>query len=325
MSSTRCRVQMPKEKAIKELEDLPGVGETTAEKLRAAGIDSLEKVATTPPHELSETAGISLENAKKAVQAAIDATTINFSTGDVISEMRKNIGRITTSSSALDELIGGGVEANGITEAYGRFASGKSQIGFQLSVNVQLPKDKGGMDGNVLFVDTEGTFRPERLESMAERAGLDPNEVLKNIVVVRAATTAKQILTIERADKLIVERNIKLIVVDSITSLFRSEFVGRGALGERQQKLNLHIHHLQTLADKYGLAIYITNQVMDNPGIMFGDPTTPIGGNVLAHAATTRLYMRKSKEEKRIVRLVDSPNMPEGECVIKITAKGITD
>ena len=145
------------------------------------------------------------------------------------------------------------------------------------------------------------------------------------MIVVRATTTEQQILTIERADKLIQEKNIKLIVVDSLMALFRSEFVGRGALNERQGKVNQHLHKLQMLADKYKLAVYITNQVMDNPGILFGDPTTPIGGNILAHAATTRLYLKKSKEEKRIVRLVDSPEMPEGECVMKITPTGIKD
>ncbi|MGC8649320.1 MAG: DNA repair and recombination protein RadA, partial [Candidatus Micrarchaeia archaeon] len=194
-----------------------------------------------------------------------------------------------------------------------------------LCVNVQLPKEKGGLEGGVLFVDTEGTFRPERIASIAEAQKLDPKSILDNIAYVRVETTEQQMLTVERADKLIVEKGIKLIVVDSLTSLFRAEFVGRGALGERQQKLNTHIHKLQHLADTYNLAVYITNQVMDNPGILFGDPTTPIGGNVLAHAAATRLYIRKSKEDKRIVRLVDSPNMPEGECIIRITKAGITD
>ena len=316
---------MAKEKSVQDLEDLPGIGETTAEKLRNAGVDTLDKVAVLSPHELSELCGINVERAKEAVQVAKDAVTLNYETGDQVYDRRKKIGKITTGSKDLDELIGGGAETGAITESYGKFASGKSQLGFQLAVNVQLPKEKGGLDGSVLFIDTESTFRPERIESMAKAQGMDPKKALENIFMVRALTTDAQVLAIERADKLIVEKNIKLIVVDSLTSLFRAEFIGRGALGERQQKLNQHIHRLQMLAEKYGLAIYITNQVMDNPGILFGDPTTPIGGNILAHAATTRLYMRKSKEDKRIVRLVDSPNMPEGECVIKITPNGIKD
>ena len=176
-----------------------------------------------------------------------------------------------------------------------------------------------------MFIDSEGTFRPDRIESIAQAVGIKPETTLENIFVVRATTTDQQILTIERADKLITEKNIKLIVVDSLTSLFRAEFIGRGALGERQQKLNQHIHKLQMLADKHNLAVYITNQVMDNPGILFGDPTTPIGGNIIAHAATLRLYIRKSKEDKRIIRLVDSPNMPDGECIIRVTSAGIKD
>jgi DNA repair protein RadA len=316
---------MAKEKGIKGLEDLPGIGPTTAEKLRAAGIDDLDKVAVMAPAELNELTGVSMDAAKKAIQAAKESTTLSYETGTAISDQRREVGKISTGSNDLDELIGGGIEAKAITETYGRFASGKSQIGFQLTVNAQLPKGKGGLGGCVLFVDTEGTFRPERIESIAKAAGIDPAKALENIMVVRALTTEQQILTIERADKLIDDKNIVLVVVDSLMALFRSEFIGRGTLNERQQKLNQHIHKLQMLADKHHLAVYITNQVMDNPGILFGDPTTPIGGNILAHAATTRLYLKKSKEDKRIVRLVDSPNMPEGECVIKITPAGIKD
>lgn len=316
---------MPKDKAIREIEDLPGIGETTAEKLRSLGKDTLDKIAVLTPHELSEISGVGLEAAKKAVQAAKESTTINYETGEAVLERRKGVGKISTGSKELNELIGGGVETESITETYGRFASGKSQVGFQLIVNVHLAKEKGGLGGSALVIDTEGTFRPERIEQIAKDAGLDPKQVLEETIVIRATTTEQQILTIERADKLIQEKNIKLIVVDSLMALFRSEFVGRGALNERQGKVNQHLHKLQMLADKYHLAVYITNQVMDNPGILFGDPTTPIGGNVLAHAATLRLYLKKSKDEKRIVRLVDSPEMPEGECVIKITPTGIKD
>ncbi len=314
-----------KEKSIKELEDLPGIGPTTAEKLRSAGYDTINKIAASAAYELSELVDISVDAAKKAIEAAKQATTINYESGSEIYEKRKVLGKITTSSKGLNELLGGGVEVNSIVEAYGKFASGKTQLGFQLAVNVQLPHDKGGLEGRVLFIDTEGTFRPDRIENLATAAGMDPKYVLDNIFVVRCSTTTEQILTIERANKLIEEKNIKLIIIDSMMALFRSEFIGRGALNERQQKLNAHIHKLQNLADQYNLAIYITNQVMDNPGILFGDPTTPVGGNIIAHAATMRMYMRKSKEDKRIVRLVDAPNLPDGECVIKITANGIRD
>ncbi|MDE1861148.1 MAG: DNA repair and recombination protein RadA [Candidatus Micrarchaeota archaeon] len=316
---------MAKEKGIKELEDLPGIGPTTAEKLREAGYDSIEKIAAASPYALTEVAGLSAEAAKKATEAAKQATTLSVTSATEVYEQRKALGRIKTGAKGLDELLGGGVETQAITEAYGKFASGKSQLGFQLSVNVQLPIDKGGLDGKVLFIDTEGTFRPERIEQIAKDTEMDPKQVLSNIYFVRATTTEQQILAAERADKLIRENNVKLIVVDSLMALFRSEFIGRGALGERQQKLNTHIHKLINLAETHKLAVYLTNQVMDNPGILFGDPTTPVGGNIIAHAATTRLYLRKSKEDKRIIRLVDSPNMPEGEAVMRITPNGIRD
>jgi DNA repair protein RadA len=316
---------MAKEKLAEVLEDLPGIGETTAEKLKKAGVDTLDKIAVMSPHELSELGGISVDKAGEAIDVASKAVTLIYQTGKQVSDKRKEIGKIRTGSDDLDDLIGGGLETGAITETYGRFASGKSQLGFQLAVDAQLPKEKGGLEGGVVFIDTEGTFRPERIESIAKAKGLEPEKALENIVVIRAMTTDEQVLAVKKLDKLIVERNIKLIIVDSLMSLFRAEYIGRGALGERQQKLNQHVHALQTLADRHDLAVYITNQVMDNPGILFGDPTTPIGGNILAHAATTRLYLRKSKEDKRIVRLVDSPNMPEGECVIRITPAGIKD
>jgi DNA repair protein RadA len=277
------------------------------------------------PHELAEIAGMSVESAKKAIEAAKTMVEIGYETADIVYERRKSISRIKTGSTALDELIGGGVETMAITEMYGKFSSGKSQLGFQLSVNVQLPTDQGGLGGGVLFIDTEATFRPERIVQLAEAAGLDPQTVLKNITVARAENSDHQIILAERADEIIEKNNVKLIVIDSLTSHFRADYLGRGALGERQQKLNKHVHTLQKLAEKHNLAVYVTNQVMDNPGILFGDPTTPIGGHVLAHMSTYRLYVRKAKDDKRVARLVDSPNMPEGEAVFKVTPKGLGD
>ncbi|MDD5337068.1 MAG: DNA repair and recombination protein RadA, partial [Candidatus ainarchaeum sp.] len=200
-----------------------------------------------------------------------------------------------------------------------------SQVAFQLAVNVQRPRDQGGLGGKAIFIDTESTFRPERIVQIAEAQGMNPEEVLKNIYTQRAENSDHQMLLAERAEALIKENNVKLLIVDSLTSHFRADYIGRGALSDRQQKLNKHIHLLQRLADNYNLAIYVTNQVMDNPAIMFGDPTTPIGGHVLAHAATYRVYVRKSKEDKRIARLVDSPNLPDGERIFKVTTEGLKD
>jgi DNA repair protein RadA len=313
------------EKKVTSIDDLPGVGEATADKLRKAGYDSLEKIAAAFPSELEEVADLGTETAKKAINAARDALEMGYETADKVLERRKSIGRITTGSRELDALIGGGVETQAITEAYGKFSSSKTQIGFQLAVNVQLPADKGGLEGACLFIDTESTFRPERIVQLAKAKGLDPDATLRNINIAKAVNSDHQILLVDKAEKMVKENNIKLIVVDSLTAHFRADYLGRGALGERQQKLNKHIHALQRLADANNLAVYVTNQVLDNPGILFGDPTTPIGGHVLAHAATYRLYLRKGKEEKRIARLVDSPCMPEGEAVFRVTEGGIGD
>jgi DNA repair protein RadA len=212
-----------------------------------------------------------------------------------------------------------------ITEAYGAYGSGKTQLGFQLAVNVQLPPEKGGLGGNVLWIDSEHTFRPERIVQIAKAMKLDPEKVLKNIFVSRAFNAEHQMFLIEKSPEMIERNNIKLIVVDSLTSHFRADFVGRGELAERQQKLNRHLHQLQRLADAFNLAVYVTNQVMADPAMLFGDATRPVGGHVLGHMATYRMYLRRGKEGLRISRLVDSPGLPEGEAVFKITEEGIRD
>lgn len=310
---------------MKDLEDLKGVGPATAQKLREAGYVSVEMLASASPYEISENTGLPLELCKNIVEQAKEEIKIEVVSAYDIYQTRQSVSRITTGSQKLDELLGGGVETQSLVEFYGKFSSGKSQVGFQLSVNVQLPKNKGGLEGKVIFIDTESTFRPERIVEMAKHRGLDPEEVLKNIYVLKPQSSEEQIIAVEKLEYKLKEDNVKLIVVDSLTSHFRADFIGRGSLSDRQQKLNKHIHTLQRYAEKYNLAVYFTNQVMENPGVMFGDSTIPIGGNVLAHAATYRVYVRKGKDDKRIARLVDSPNLPEREVIFRITSAGVTD
>jgi DNA repair protein RadA len=200
-----------------------------------------------------------------------------------------------------------------------------TQITHQLSVNVQLPKEKGGLEGKALYIDTEGTFRPERIVQMAKAVGIDPDEALANIKVGKAYNSDHQMLLAEKAEQLIKEENIKLIIVDSLMGHFRSEYVGRGTLADRQQKLNRHLAYLMKVADTYNIPVVITNQVMASPGILFGDPTEPIGGHVLAHKSTFRVYLRRGKGEKRVAKLVDSPHLPDSECIFSISEDGVRD
>ena len=307
------------------MEDLPGIGPKGAQKLKEAGYSELISVAAASPGEISAACGISTATAEKIIQSARSMLDMGFKTAADLQERRKEVGKITTGSKSLDALLGGGIETQAITEAFGQFGSGKSQIGFQAAVNVQLPKGEGGLNGRCIFIDTESTFRPERITQLAEAKGLDPKKILKNIFIAKAYNSDHQIVLAEKAKELIKEHNVKLIVVDSLMSHFRSDYSGRGELAPRQQKLNRHMHALQKLADTYNVAIYVTNQAMARPDMMFGDPTTHVGGNIVAHASTFRLYLRKSKANTRIARLIDSPNMPEGEAVFTLTEKGISD
>jgi DNA repair protein RadA len=238
---------------------------------------------------------------------------------------RELVKRIVTGSTALNDLLGGGVETQAITEFYGEFGSGKTQIGHQLAVNVQLPEDKGGLGKEVIFIDTENTFRPERIIQMAEAHELDPQKVLENIQVARAYNSADQILWAEKAAEMAQNGEYGLIIVDSLTAQFRADYMGRGTLADRQQKLNRHMHTLQRAGDLNNLAVIVTNQVMAKPDTFFGDPTVPIGGHIVGHTSTFRLYLRKSKGGKRVARLVDSPNLPDGEAIFMVTPSGIVD
>jgi DNA repair protein RadA len=305
--------------------DIPGIGPATAHKLQELGFHTIESLATATVREL-EPAGIGEKKAVEIIRLARSSITLSFIRADELLKMRQNILRLTTGSRELDDLLGGGLETQTITELYGEYGSGKSQVCHQLCVNVQLPHARGGLEGGALYMDTENTFRTERIVQMAEHLGLDPEKIIRNIIFAEAYTSDHQTFLVENADKVVKENNIRLIIVDSLTSHFRSEYLGREMLAERQQKLNKHMHKLIRLARAFNAAAVVTNQVMSKPDVFFGDAVHPVGGHIVAHTSHTRVFLRKSaRGPVRIARLVSSPCLPEGERTFKITGNGIED
>ncbi|WP_458209785.1 DNA repair and recombination protein RadA [Haladaptatus sp. NG-SE-30] len=336
-----------------ELDQLPRVGPATADKLVEAGFDSYEALAVASPGELTNAADVGEGTATAIIQAAREAANIgDFETGIAVRRQRDQVGKLSLLIDEIDELLGGGIETQSITEFYGAFGSGKSQVTHQLCVNVQLPQNDGGFHGRAIFIDTEDTFRPDRIDDIvrglpddviaatmvdrgiegdpADEAALDElvDHVLDRIHVAKGFNSAHQILLAEKAREVAgeyadTEWPVRLVCVDSLTAHFRAEYIGRGKLAERQQKLNKHLHDLMRLANLHNAAIVVTNQVAANPDSFFGDPTQPIGGHILGHNSTVRIYLRKSKGNKRIVRLIDAPNLPDGEAVMRIMEPGL--
>jgi DNA repair protein RadA len=317
-------VEVPEDEPT--VDDLPGVGPATAEKLRDAGFDDLLAIAVMSPSALADSAELGEAVAAKIINGAKKMANIGgFVSGGCLLERRSRVLKLTTGSVALDELFGGGFETQAICEVYGEFGSGKTQIGHQLAVNTLLPVEEGGLGGEVFYIDTEDTFRPERISQMARGIGMEPDAALERIHVARAYNSAHQMLLVDEIKRMSRNIEVKLIIVDSLTSHFRSEYLGRGKLAERQQKLNKHLKELKQLADINNALVLVTNQVHSKPDAMWGDPTKPIGGHIVGHASTFRLYLRKSKGGRRIGRLVDSPNLPEGEAIFNVLAEGIRD
>jgi len=315
------------EEAEGKLTDIPGIGPGIAAKLDAAGVYDLMGLAVLSPSALGVMAGIGEAVARKAIQSARGMMKLGFVDGIEFAKKREDVCYITTGSKNLDNLFGGkGIETKAMTELYGGFGSGKTQFALTLAVNVQLPKDKGGGEGKAVIIDTESTFRPERIRQIAQGLEANPEKVLKNILVARAFNSDHQMLLVDKINEIIKNgERIKLVVIDSLTAHFRAEFSGRGQLADRQQKLNRYLHDLMKMAEHHNLAVLMTNQVMSNPGMMFGDPTIPVGGNILAHASTYRVYLRRGKGGSRVAKLIDSPNLPDNEAQFFITEHGVRD
>lgn len=312
------------------LDSLEGVGPVTTRKLSDAGIHNIMDLIVRGPVEISEITGMEKETAEKIVNKArqqlVDEGLIakDFVSATDIYKRRQDIGKISTGTNCLDTLLDGGIETQALTEVYGEFGCGKTQFCHTMCVMVQKSKEEGGLEGGVLYIDTENTFRPERIVSIAKANEMDPEKVLDNIIVARAYNSSHQTLILEEAGPVIEENNIKLIVADSAVGLFRSEYLGRGTLAARQQKLNHFVHLLVRIAETYNCAAIATNQVMASPDTFFGDPTRPIGGNVVAHTSTYRIYFKKSGK-KRIARMVDSPHHPEMDVVFALSEEGVID
>jgi DNA repair protein RadA len=304
---------------------LEGVGPAIASKLRSAGITTVEVIAVTPPREIAEKTGIGFNTVLNIVETARKSVCIDFITAEELWKKRQNMLKCSTGSKNLNTLLGGGIETQAITEFIGEYGVGKTQICLMLCVMAQLPLEKGGLNGNIVYVDTEGTFMPERIFEIANALELDPHQTLGNIFLARAYNSSHQCLLIDNLSKFCPENNIKLVIVDSMIGHFRGEYIGRENLSERQQTLNSQLHKLIRLTEAFNLPVIVTNQVQANPAQFFGNPDKPAGGHVMAHACTHRVYLRKGSKGTRIAKVIDSPYLPENSTRFKITGKGIED
>jgi meiotic recombination protein DMC1 len=312
---------------IARLQDV-GISVAEITKLKQASFMTVGSVLAATRKTLLNVKGLSDAKVDKILEACekLDDRG-SFQTGSVVLARRNAIVHVSTGSSALDALLGGGIESASITEVYGEFRTGKTQLCHTLCVTTQLPREMGGGNGKVAYIDTEGTFRPERVAPIAERYGLDPESVLDNVLYARALNSDQQAKLVIELAAHFAEDHFKLVIIDSITSLFRVDYSGRGELADRQQKLARMLACLIKLAEEFNVAVFISNQVVADPGntMAFGPTSKPIGGHILGHASTTRLALRKGRGDERIAKIADSPCLPEAEATFRISDQGISD
>lgn len=306
-----------------------GISAADCKKLLEHGFVSVESVAYATMKSLLAIKGISEQKASKMLTEASKLIPMGFQSAAEAQRTRKDLIYITTGSTELDKLLGGGVETGSITEIFGEFRTGKTQICHTLCVTSQLGVTAGGGEGKALYIDTEGTFRPQRLMAVAEKYGLNPTDVLDNVACARAYNSDHQSKLLIEASAMMMENRFAIVIVDSATALYRTDYSGRGELSARQMHLARFLRSLQRLADEFGVAVVITNQVVasvDGAASMFNsDPKKPIGGNIIAHASTTRLSLRKGRGNTRVCKIYDSPNLPESEAMFSINDDGIGD
>ena len=299
-----------------DLTQLPGVGAGIAEKLNEGGIITIMGVATSTPGQIGDASGITPKAARKIIQAARDMLKLGFENAEDVEKIQRETRYIPTECETIDTLLGGGLKLGTTMEAFGQFSSGKTNLShlFAVSSIKQFP------ESYVIWIDTENTFSAKRIRQFCKGLGVDPEHVISHIKIGKAVTSDHQILLTENVEKEIVDGklDVKLIVVDSLMNHFRAEYLGRGTLAGRQQMINSYLHKIAALVSNYNLAVYMTNQVQHDPGQMFGNPEKAVGGNIVGHFCTIRLWLGKAAKGTRRMRLVDSPDLPEGEALFKI-------
>lgn len=305
--------------AIFEIDTLNDIGPATKTSLKEAGFRSIKDLVIRGPTDIAEATGIAIEkctllcNRAREILEEIGVLDKPFTTANEIYHKRKSEYRISTGSKNLDELLDGGIETRAITELYGEYGTGKTQVCHTLCVTVQQSKAEDNIS-RALYIDTENTFRPERIASIASARKIDPSVALENVIVAKAYNSSHQEVIIQESPNVINLHNIKIMIVDSIVSHYRAEYLGRSVLSERQQRINRLLHILLRIAETCKIAVVITNQIQSSPDAIFGDPNKATGGNVMAHTSTYRLYLKKAGKN-RIARMVDSPYHSERDTI----------
>lgn len=315
--------------AIFEIDTLNDIGPATKTSLKEAGFRSIKDLVIRGPTDIAEATGIAIEkctllcNRAREILEEIGVLDKPFTTANEIYHKRKSEYRISTGSKNLDELLDGGIETRAITELYGEYGTGKTQVCHTLCVTVQQSKAEDNIS-KALYIDTENTFRPERIASIASARKIDPSVALENVIVAKAYNSSHQEVIIQESPNVINLHNIKIMIVDSMVSHYRAEYLGRSVLSERQQRINRLLHILLRIAETCKIAVVITNQIQSSPDAIFGDPNKATGGNVMAHTSTYRLYLKKAGKN-RIARMVDSPYHSEREILFALNEQGIGD
>mmetsp|Transcript_70982 Transcript_70982/g.199112 ORF Transcript_70982/g.199112 Transcript_70982/m.199112 type:complete len:346 (+) Transcript_70982:87-1124(+) len=304
-----------------------GIAANDIQKLQNAGYHTVESIAHATVRKLSDVKGISEAKVAKLKEIVKSMVAMDFRTAADALEDRKNLVTLTTGAVEIDKLLEGGIETGSITEVFGEFRTGKTQLCHTLCVTCQMAVTEGGAEGKAIYIDTEGSFRPQRLQAIAERFGLDPTLALENVAYARAHNSEHQMELLKVAAAIMAQDRYALLVVDSATALFRTDYTGRGELSERQMQMAQFLRQLTRLAEEFGVAVFITNQVVANPdGMSFAkDSTKPIGGNIVAHACTTRLRLRKGRGNNRIMTVYDSPTLPEADAQFAVSGAGVCD